>query len=169
MPTDLKWIERARRIGWEGTAMLRWFHVSDLPQSVQQAIAAELATVAAEVRAEKDAEWKGLMDDQVAVTEDLRAQLAQAHKQLEATGGIAACMRLNEKLRAQLAACVEALKPFALAWQTWYANPRGPSAQNQVTNDQFLQAAKLLRDSHMTDLAALAAEAERGREEGGAA
>jgi hypothetical protein len=40
MPTDLKWIERARRIGWEGTALLRKFHGSDLPQSVQQAIAA---------------------------------------------------------------------------------------------------------------------------------
>jgi len=83
MPTDLKWIERARRIGWEGTAMLRKFHGSDLPQSVQQAIAAELATVAAEVRAEKDAEWKGLMDDQVAVTEDLRAQLAAENAELK--------------------------------------------------------------------------------------
>jgi hypothetical protein len=75
----------------------------------------------------------------------------------------------ERELRGMVAAMAGLLKPFALAWQTWYANPRGPSAQNQVTNDQFLQAAKLLRDSHMTDLAALAAEAERGREEGGAA
>lgn len=140
MPTDLKWIERARRIGWEGTAMLRWFHVSDLPQSVQQAIARELATVAAEVRAEKDAEWKGLMDDQVAVTEDLRAQLAQAHKQLEATGGIAACMRLNEKLRAQLAACVEALKPFAEAYERWLDFDGNGGPGNGMPSEAFAAA-----------------------------
>jgi len=86
----------------------------------------------------------------------LRAQLAEAQEKLADTGVIAACMRLNAKLTAQLALVAEALK-LARDILCDVTSPRRLAGE-------VMNAIQRADEALTPDLAAMAAEWERGRE-----
>ena len=107
-PTPAKgWLERARKIHWPGTMLMREFCLADLPGNVQEAVARELEAVDREARADEDA-CRYLVDLQHSRTVIADKEWQQAtgqHEVLPDLGALIDWLRENrDRLRAENAA-----------------------------------------------------------------